>query len=118
MFHDRRSASRYLLRCAVEVTDIATGTCLAAVTSDCGLYGCFVETTTPFLSGRAVALKITHNGRTIATTGEVAHAISQRGMGIAFGAQTPDHYAVLAGWLGRDDRIGSLAQHPTRLAKD
>jgi hypothetical protein len=118
MFHERRSTSRYLLRCTIEVTDIATGTCLAAVTADCGLYGCFVETATPFLNGRAVALKITHNGKTITTTGEVAHAISQRGMGIAFGAQTPDDYAVLAGWLGRDSRIATLAQDAAQLAKD
>src|SRR5271169_330257 len=103
MIHERRRTPRYHLRCAIEVTDIATGTCLVAVTSDCGLYGCFVETKTPFVSGRAVALKITHNGRTIANTGEVARIIVDKGMGIAFGGQTPADFVVLTGWLGSDD---------------
>jgi PilZ domain len=110
MSHERRSTPRHRLRCTIEVTDIATGISLAAVTADCGLYGCFVETTTPFLSARAVALKITYNGGTIATTGEVAHVISDKGMGIAFGAQTPADYAVLVSWLGYNDRLGSLVQ--------
>jgi PilZ domain len=115
MVHERRSTPRYHLRCAIEVIDIATETCLVAVTSDFGLYGCFVETKTPFVSGRAVALKITHDGRTIATTGEVARIIVGKGMGIAFGGQAPADFAVLAGWLGSHD-LEPLMQ-PTQPAK-
>jgi hypothetical protein len=99
--HERRRTPRYGLKCAIEVSDILTGICIAAVIEDCGLYGCFVKTTTPLAMGRAVALKITHDGRTLNATGEVSRAISNQGMGVAFGAMTSTDHAVLAGWLAR-----------------
>jgi hypothetical protein len=108
MLNERRRTPRSPFRCTIEVTDIVTGARLAAVTGDLGLYGCFVETTTPFRRGITVALKITHDGRTFDATGEATYAISDRGMGIAFGALTPADYAVLAGWLARDNQTSAL----------
>jgi hypothetical protein len=102
---ERRRTPRYGLKCATEVTDIPTGICVAAVIEDCGLYGCFVKTATPFVIGRAVALKIMHDGRTLAATGEVSRIVPDKGMGVAFGVMTPADHAVLVGWLARDPAL-------------
>jgi PilZ domain len=99
---ERRGTTRRSYRWTAEATDVESGSRLQGVTRDVGLFGCFVETMTPFLSGRVIALKITHDNQTFAVAGEVAYAVAGEGMGIAFGAIAPGEYTVLKGWLLED----------------
>jgi hypothetical protein len=97
-----RRIVRRPLAAAVEVTDAKSGERLASVTSDVGLFGCFVETEVPFPNGAAVNVKITHHNKTFTTAGSVAHVLPRKGMGIAYGALTRTGYAILQEWLAPD----------------
>jgi hypothetical protein len=101
---------------AIEVIDIQSGIGLEATTGDIGLFGCFVETATPFRGGRRIALKITHDNRTFSAAGEVTYALADRGMSIAFTALAPGDYAILKEWLSGDAQNGPQ-QQPTGPAK-
>jgi hypothetical protein len=98
MQSEHRRTARYAFGGAAEVTDIQSGNCVVSVTSQLGLFGCFVKTMSPFPKATAVSLKITNNGRTFAAQGKVAYTLPT-GMGIAFDAISPNDQAVLEDWL-------------------
>ena len=96
----RRRTPRYPFGGVAEVTAAGSGRHLIALTGELGRFGCFVKTITPFPSGEEVSLKITHDGREFAASGEVVYALPTEGMGIAFGAiQASAYEAVLESWL-------------------
>jgi hypothetical protein len=117
MSPERRCSLRHLCRWPVRVTDEESGSYLDGVTRDVGLFGCFVETTTPFFSGRTIVLKITRDDQTFTVVGEVTHAVASEGMGIAFGAMASKGYTLLQEWLKEDPRGDAQQQELTRLAK-
>jgi hypothetical protein len=106
----RRRTVRHVCRWNVEVTDVESETSVAGVTRDVGLFGLFVETATPFAVGRTIQLNITKEGRTFDVPGVVSRVIAGEGMGVAFGAITPEAYHVLRGWLAEDSQ--SQTQRP------
>lgn len=113
---ERRRTTRHCYRWAIEVTEIKSGSLLEAVTRDIGVFGCFVETPTPFLRGTVVTLKITRNTDTFAVAGDVAYAIANEGIGIAFGVLAPSEYALLKEWLAGKPQ-SEPRQQPCELAK-
>jgi hypothetical protein len=113
---DRRRTTRHSHRWTVDVTDVKSGNGVGGITRDVGLFGCFVETATPFLSGRTITLKITHDNETLSVSGEVSHAVAGEGMGIVFGTLAPREYAFLKGWLAEDSQDASQEQS-SRLVK-
>jgi PilZ domain len=84
---------------AVHMTSIDTGGEIAAHTEDLTLFGCFVETPTPFVDGTKVALRISHYGATVVAQGEVAHSQRVGGMGIHFTSIEPSSIPILESWL-------------------
>jgi hypothetical protein len=96
---ERRRAARYHFGGIAEVIDLGSQKTLVELTRDLSLYGCFVETKTPFPEGTPVNVKITHSGATIAALGNVSDNVSHEGMGIAFARVEPDAQAVLELWL-------------------
>jgi hypothetical protein len=97
---EHRRAPRHLLGGTVEVTDLESEKEIVAVARNLSLFGCFVATVTPFLTGTKVRLRITHGGATFAAFGCVAYASAAEGMGIAFGESETKDRAVLDTWLG------------------
>jgi hypothetical protein len=82
------------------VTDLESGKEIVTVARNLSLFGCFVATAAPFVTGTKVRLRITHRGATFAALGYVAHASAPEGMGIAFGEIKARDRAILDAWLG------------------
>lgn len=95
----RHRASRLAFVAGVQVTCIDTGKQIAAHTEDLTLFGCFVETTTPFAAGTKVVLRITHGGKIVVAQGKVAHSRRDGGMGIRFTSIEPTSVSILDAWL-------------------
>ena len=86
---EHRRTPRHLLGGAVEVTDLESEEQIATLARDLSLFGCFVATATPFVTGTKVRVRITHRGATFAAFGSVAYASASEGMGVAFGKVEP-----------------------------
>ena len=98
---ERRRPPRYAFGGVAEVTAAASRKHLVALTGELSRLGCFVKTTMPFPPGETVGIRITYNGGEIAVAGEVAYALPNEGMGIAFGAVSDSDRAVLEDWLAQ-----------------
>ena len=71
----------------------------AAHTTNLSLFGCFVQTATPFSEGTKVRLKISRGGAHVVGLGKVAYAWPGSGMGIQFVTIEPSSLPVLDRWL-------------------
>jgi hypothetical protein len=80
---------------AVEVTDLESEKQIATLARNLSLFGCFVATITPFVTGTKVRVRITHRGATFAALGWVAHILASEGMGITFGGIERDRAILL-----------------------
>jgi PilZ domain len=103
MQSERRRAPRHLLGGAVEVIDLESEKQITTSARNLSLFGCFVATTTPFVTGTKVRLRITHQGATFAALGWVAHTLPSEGMGIAFGGIEARDRAIIDTWLGEHE---------------
>jgi hypothetical protein len=83
----------------IDLTDLQSEKYLAAHTKDLTLFGCFVETVTPFAEGTKVRLKISHAGVNFMAMGKVAYSRPGSGMGIAFTSIDPSSLPILDAWL-------------------
>ena len=81
------------------MTDVESEKEIVTLARNLSLFGCFVATATPFLTGTRVRLRITHRGGTFAALGSVAYASTSEGMGIAFGEIEAKDRAILDTWL-------------------
>ena len=97
---EHRRAPRHLLGGAVEVTDLESEKEIVTVARNLSLFGCFVATATPLVTGTKVRLRITYQGVTFAAFGWVAYASASEGMGIAFSEIEAGERAILDTWLG------------------
>jgi hypothetical protein len=82
------------------VTNLESEEQIATLARTLSLFGCFVATTTPFVTGTKVRVQITHRGATFAALGWVAHTSASEGMGIAFGGIAAKDRAILDTWIG------------------
>lgn len=96
---ERRSAPRYPLITAAEMTDLNAGTQLSGRTSDLGLGGCYVDTLNPLREGTLVRLRLLRSSSGFETLARVACCHAGFGMGLVFIDPAPDQQSVLEGWL-------------------
>jgi hypothetical protein len=99
MFTPQRAAPRHLFLAPIQLTDVQSEKHLAAHTKDLNLFGCFVETMSPFPQGTKVQLRISRGGAHFTALGKVANLRPNTGMGIAFITIEPRSFPVLDGWL-------------------
>lgn len=85
----------------IEVTDLQSESHVSAHTRDLSLFGCFVETPTPFVDGTKVRLRITRGGANVSGVGKVAYARPGKGMGVQFLSIEPSSLPTLEGWLDK-----------------
>jgi hypothetical protein len=83
----------------IDLTDLQSEKHLVAHTKDLTLFGCFVETASPFAESTKVRLKISHAGVTFMAIGKVAYSRPSSGMGIAFVTIEPSSLPILDAWL-------------------
>lgn len=95
----RYRRERHHFIAGIKITAIDTETQLHAHTEDLNLFGCFVETETPFASGTKTRVRISHNGTIFAAQGSVAYSRDGAGMGVTFTSIDPNSVSVLDAWL-------------------
>ena len=108
MFTPQRAAPRHLFVAPVQLTDVQSEKQIAAHTKNLNLFGCFVETISPFPQGTKVRLRISRTGAHVIALGKVADSQPNAGMGIAFITIEPSSLPALDGWLASlTERNGS-----------
>jgi len=84
---------------SIEVADIQTENHFVASTKDLSVFGCSVETATPFPENTKVSLRITRGGVNFVAQGKVAYSRPNSGMGIVFTSVEPSSVSVLDAWF-------------------
>jgi PilZ domain len=97
---EQHRAMRRPFAARVEVVDVESERQVTSVTGDLSVFGCFVETPTPFPRGTKVRIRINHRGSTFVALGEVSN-LRPNGMGVRFGAIEAAHQQTLETWLGQ-----------------
>lgn len=97
---EKRSAPRFPLILAAEVTELPSNTKLVARTSDISRSGCYVDTLNPSPVGTPVHIRLTQEDASFECDGRVVYISPGLGMGIAFdSASFAGQAAVLDKWL-------------------
>jgi hypothetical protein len=95
----QRSVRRCALVASVEVTELRSGTKLAARISELGVGGCYVDALNPFPEGALVSLRILRDQGVFETKAKVVYCDPRFGMGLAFVEMTLDQRSLLETWL-------------------
>ena len=103
---ERRRATRQHFVSAVEVINVESRTQLISLTRNLSLCGCFVTVKTPSPKGTRVSLKISNSKANFSAVGDVAHNLSDEGMGIEFVQVEAKDQAVLKEWLAEESANG------------
>ena len=90
---------RHQIVVRIELTDIQSEKHTSGHTKDLTLFGCFVETATPFPQDTKVRLKMLRGGKQLFAHGRVTYSQPGAGMGIAFVTIEPSSLPVLDAWL-------------------
>jgi hypothetical protein len=98
-----RRALRHSLAVDVEVTNLELGIQISERTKDLNLYGCGVNTATPFPAGTKVMLKATYGREKITAFGKVIYGRRDIGMGIVFTTIEPEDQKLLEDWIAELD---------------
>jgi len=97
---DRRTAPRYSIVLAAELTEFATRSRLNARASDISRTGCYIDTLNPISPGSAVLVRLVRGSETFEAPGKVAYVSPRLGMGISFQENlAPRELAILDRWL-------------------
>jgi PilZ domain len=96
---EHHRAPRHSFAASVELTDLQSEAHLTAHLKDISLFGCFVETATPFPEGTKLRLKIIRAGAVVSGVGRVAFSHPPSGMGIHFTSIEPASMPVLDKWV-------------------
>src|SRR5262249_44119552 len=72
---------------------------ISARVSQIGLYGCYIQTASPFPAKTAVIVKIFVPGAFFECKATVAHAQEAQGMGLMFREVKPSYRIILRAWL-------------------
>jgi hypothetical protein len=83
----------------LELTDMQSEKHISGHTKDLSLFGCFVETVTPFPEGTKVRLRMSRGETHLVAQDRVTYSRPNSGMGIAFVLIEPSSLPVLDGWL-------------------
>jgi hypothetical protein len=95
----QRSVRRCPLVASAEVTELSSGTLLAARTSELGIGGCYVDALNPFPKGTLVGLRILRDQGVFETKAKVVYCDPRFGMGLAFTEMKSDQRSILEAWL-------------------
>jgi hypothetical protein len=94
-----RAVRRCPVVASVEVTEHSSGTRLSGRISELAMGGCYVDSLNPFPVDAVVQVKIVRDQGAFEAEARVAYCDPRFGMGLAFTQMTPEHRAVLEGWL-------------------
>jgi hypothetical protein len=98
--HERRKYVRHPFTATAEVVEIKSHARVSGRTSDLSLGGCYVDITSSFPAGSAVAMRITKDTRSVELQGVVVYSLLDMGMGVKFTFADPEQLRILEMWLG------------------
>jgi hypothetical protein len=101
--YGNRRTSRRSVAVDVAVTDVQSRIEIVGRREDLNLYGCGVNTTTPFPAGTMVMLKVVHGTAKITAFGKVIYDRQDIGMGIAFTSIQKADQKLIEAWLAELD---------------
>ena len=100
MTEDRRTALRFPFDAEAEVApESSPKATISARVRQLGLYGCYMDTPSPFAEGTAVVVKIFVPGEYFEAKGTVIHVQEPSGMGLSFRDVKPNFRIILRSWL-------------------
>jgi hypothetical protein len=97
---EQHRAMRRPFAAKAEVVDVESERQVLCFTGNLSVFGCFVETPTPFPRETKVRIRINYRGATFVALGYVSN-VRSTGMGIRFGAVEPAHQQTLENWLAQ-----------------
>ena len=97
---NQRTSPRAPIIAVADITEIATGTHLAARTSDISRTGCYIDTLNPMQSKTVVKVFLKHKGEELELPGRIVYVSPRLGMGVRFDEDLrPQQVAILERWL-------------------
>jgi len=97
---ERRGALRFPFDAEAEVApESSPGASISARVTQIGLYGCYLETPSPFPPQTPVIVKIFVPGAFFESKATVAHVTEAAGMGLSFRDMKPSYRIILRAWL-------------------
>jgi hypothetical protein len=97
---NQRTSPRAAIIAVADITEVATGTRLAARTSDLSRTGCYIDTLNPMQSKTVVKVCLKHEGEELELPGRVVYVSPGLGMGVRFDEDLrPQQLAILERWL-------------------
>jgi PilZ domain len=97
---EQHRAMRRPFAAKAEIVDVESERQVMSVTGDLSIFGCFVETPSPFPRGTKVRIRLNYRGATFVALGSVSN-LRSTGMGIRFGEIEPAQQQILENWLGQ-----------------
>jgi len=94
-----RRVPRYPLVADVAVTDIERKVQMKARTNTLGLFGCGINTSSPFAQGTSVRIRLSQRGVGVKAVGIVAYVRPDLDMGIAFTDIDQESERILKLWI-------------------
>ena len=100
MGDERRSALRFAFVAEAEVApENAPKATISARVTQIGLYGCYLETPSPFAAQTPVIVKIFVPGAYFESKATVIHVQAAAGMGLSFREMKPNFRIILRAWV-------------------
>lgn len=96
---ERRSAARFSLILAAEITEIPEGSPLHARTSDVSRTGCYIDTLNPIPTGTLVRTRLTRGREIFEVIAKVVYVSPGLGMGLRFEDPPAPQLLILDRWL-------------------
>ena len=100
---NQRTSPRAPIIAVAEITEVATGTHLAARTSDLSRTGCYIDTLNPMQSKTVVKVCLKHKGEELELPARIVYVSPGLGMGMRFDEDLrPQQVAILERWLAAE----------------
>jgi PilZ domain len=96
---EKPRARRYPLVATIDLTDVDSEAAIRGQITDLSLFGCHVNTPSPWPTGTKIRLRIAHRGAVFAALGYVANVQPKRGIGVVFSNVEQKDQLVLEKWL-------------------
>jgi hypothetical protein len=96
---DRRRVPRYPFIASAEFSQTNSGPRIEARVNELGMFGCYLETSSPAPEGALIFVKIFREADFFESSATVAYSHPNRGMGIKFRDYNRLHVGTLQKWL-------------------
>ena len=116
--HERRAYPRYAFNAAVDILDPRSGVRSNGLMTDIGGGGCYVNSSSPFLKGTELKIRVMKGTASFSAQARVVYASAGVGMGLVFTVIETDQRRVLERWLAELHADSPAEPQPAREVKE